>query len=613
MTRLGFMARLLTLITLIAAFQVGSIELLIYHLMLPDSAELKVMLTNPGPLVILLLASFMFIIYFYVKPLPDFLKNMREGREITDDEALLVQRRGVNFPYFMAFFAFPFYMVGGTLGAWEIARFLEWPGTLLVYGLVGGVLSSFLAAPLSIYTYTWVTTPVVRLAGDSAPGLMPSRSAGRRIPVSAKLIVTMFSLVIAMTGYAVTVGYSQTRLLVEEVERFETAALEGGVVKAETARLSAYFEKRSRIQRSIYITILMVGGLTAFVLAYLAARDITGPVKIIKNETERLKSGDYDRPVYLVSNDEFSDLGMAFNRMLWTITSHIRAMETMVSTLRHGVEQIDDAVATVSAVSSEQAGEATQQAGAVRQSSAVAEEILAGARQIAENAGMMEGMAVSTLEACEACELRLAEAHDGFADISSQVDDIFRAMENLQERFQKTYKIVEWIENIAGRIELLSLNASLEAAGAGEYGRRFAVVAQSTRRLALHSAEAVQEIKELIESIQQETIESTGIAGKGKEKVDFGGSAIETVRSALDDISSYAGSTSASVREIRSSTEQQTAATEQMAASINQIQQAAEQVEKGAGKIKDTVTGLKNFSSSLKDKIKKDDKPVSSL
>jgi len=603
MTGKGFIARLLVLISLIATFQVAAIELLIYHLMLPSWSELKIMLTNPGPLVVFLLASFMVIIYFYVKPLPDFLKHRQEGIETTDEEARLVQQRGINFPYFMAFFAFPFYMVGGTLGASEIAQVLEWPRSLLVYGFVGGVLSSFLAAPLSIYAYTWITTPVVRLAGESAPGLMPSRSAGRRIPVRAKLIVTMFSLVIAMTGYTVTVGYSQTRLLVEEVERFEGAALENAAVQAEIAELSAYFERRSRIQRSIYITILIVGALAAFVLAYLAARDITGPVKTIKDETERLKSGDYDRPVYLVSNDEFSDMGIAFNRMLQTVTSHIRAMETLVSTLREGIVQIDEVVATVSAISSEQAGEATQQAGAVRQSSAVAEEILAGSRQIAESSKMMEELAVSTLEACEVCETRLAETQGGFADITTQVEEIFGAMENLQDRFQKTYKIVEWIEDIANQIELLSLNASLEAAGAGEYGRRFEVVAQSTRRLAVRSAEAVGEIKELIGSIQQETIESTAIARQGKEKVEAGGEAMTMVSSALERISTYAGSTSNTIKEIKSSTEQQTTATEQMAASITQIQQAAEQVEKGAGKIRDAVSGLRNFSQDLKETV----------
>ncbi len=602
MTGKGFIARLLVLISLIATFQVAAIELLIYHLMLPSWSELKIMLTNPGPLVVLLLASFMIIIYFYVKPLPDFLKHRQEGRDTTDEEALLVQRRGVNFPYFMAFFAFPFYMVGGILGASEIARVLEWPRSLLVYGFVGGVLSSFLAVPLSIYTYTWVTRPVVRLAGESAPGLMPSRSAGRRIPVRAKLIVTMFSLVIAMTGYAVTVGYSQTRLLVEKVERFEAAALETGVEKAGPAELSAYFEKRSRIQRSIYITILIVGGLAAFVLAYLAARDITGPVKIIKDETERLKNGDY-HPVYLVSNDEFSDMGIAFNRMLETVTSHIRAMEGLVSTLREGIVQIDEVVATVSAISSEQAGEATEQAGAVRQSSAVAEEILAGSRQIAENSRSMEELAVFTLEACEVCETRLAETQGSFADITVQVEEIFGAMENLQDRFQKTYKIVEWIEDIANQIELLSLNASLEAAGAGEYGRRFEVVAQSTRRLAVRSAEAVGEIKELIESIQQETIESTAIARQGKEKVETGGEAMAMVNSALERISTYADSTSGTIKEIKSSTEQQTTATEQMAASMTQIQQASEQVEKGAGKIRDAVSGLRNFSQDLKETV----------
>jgi methyl-accepting chemotaxis protein len=98
--------------------------------------------------------------------------------------------------------------------------------------------------------------------------------------------------------------------------------------------------------------------------------------------------------------------------------------------------------------------------------------------------------------------------------------DIISEIENLSEKSQAVNKVVNVINEIANQTNLLSLNASIEAARAGEYGKGFAVVTGEIRKLAELSKESVKDIKNIIESIQND-ITKTADKAKKAEKVIY--------------------------------------------------------------------------------------------
>jgi methyl-accepting chemotaxis protein len=410
------------------------------------------------------------------------------------------------------------------------------------------------------------------------------------------------------------VVYGQTNAVLKNMEKMEKvlppSVAAGLMDKIEHAsdpgiRSTRYFKSRMGSLRTFYITLMLVGSGLALILSIAAARETTRPIRILQTVAERVRQGHYDQPVRLVTNDELSELGSAINTMMQAIVGHIKAVESVVDSLRVGIRRMDETANTVLAISAEQSSGATEQASTVQETGSIAEEIVTTARQISERARLVDEVAEKTLTACQDGDQKLEEARAGFKGIEQQVEVIEESTRRIEDRFQEIYKIMGWMEDIAEQTELLALNAALEAAGAGEQGLRFSVVAVSLKKLAIRAAEAAKEIRALIENIQSATVESTRVAMGGREKVAAGGNAIMAVVESLKNISSFAGSTTSAVREISLSTNQQTNASEQLASSISEVQKVARQVEEGAKEIEASIAELRDFSEGLRTTVEK--------
>lgn len=131
------------------------------------------------------------------------------------------------------------------------------------------------------------------------------------------------------------------------------------------------------------------------------------------------------------------------------------------------------------------------------------------------------------------------------------------AMERISDASTKIGDIISEIESIADRTNLLSLNASIEAAQAGESGRGFAIVADNIRDLAEQSAKAAVDTRELIEASMQEV-------AKGNRVADHASSAIESVVDGIKQIADFS-------RNLKIMMDEQTEAMRQAEIGINQI------------------------------------------
>src|SRR2546428_9736606 len=126
-------------------------------------------------------------------------------------------------------------------------------------------------------------------------------------------------------------------------------------------------------------------------------------------------------------------------------------------------------------------------------------------RQVASTAGTSSESAQQALTATEKGRLAVQETLQGIQSIRAAVQRMSKQVKGLGDRSLEISQIVSTIKDIAAQTNLLALNAAIEAAGAGEAGARFAVVADQVRKLAEGSSHAAREIADLVAVIQHET------------------------------------------------------------------------------------------------------------
>jgi methyl-accepting chemotaxis protein len=268
--------------------------------------------------------------------------------------------------------------------------------------------------------------------------------------------------------------------------------------------------------------------------------------------------------------------------------------------------QIGDAVRHVQSSSVELQSTANQQASGAKESSTAINEIsttiielLATSRQIAESAQRVAHVAEETSAATRAGDETVTKAHASLSSIKRQVDLIVTHMLDLGKKSQQIGGILEIINELAEQTNILAINATIEAAGAGDAGKRFAVVADEIRKLADRVGGSTKEIKTLIEEIRA-AVNTTVMATEGGTKaVDLGARQFAEVTTALKQITGLLGATTEAAREIELSTKQQATAVEQVNVAISDVAKATRETEASLTQTLQTATQLSGLSHDL--------------
>jgi methyl-accepting chemotaxis protein len=268
--------------------------------------------------------------------------------------------------------------------------------------------------------------------------------------------------------------------------------------------------------------------------------------------------------------------------------------------------QIGAAVRHVQSSSAELQSAANQQASGAKESSTAMNEItttiselLATSRQIAESAQRVAHVAEETSSAARSGDTTVQKSHESVNSIKRQVDLIVTHMLDLGKKSQQIGGILEIINELAEQTNILAINATIEASGAGDAGKRFAVVADEIRKLADRVGGSTKEIRVLIEEIRA-AVNTTVMATEGGSKaVDLGARQFVEVTAALKQITELLGTTTAAAREIELSTKQQTTAVEQVNIAVSNVAKAAKETEVSSSQTLQTAGQLAGLSRDL--------------
>jgi methyl-accepting chemotaxis protein len=284
----------------------------------------------------------------------------------------------------------------------------------------------------------------------------------------------------------------------------------------------------------------------------------------------------------------------------------LAAIVTSVLLTRNLRRQIGTAVGQVQTSSAELEAVATQQAtGAREEATAMSEitttinELLVTSRQIAESAQRVAQIAAQTAGAASAGDNTIEQANASIAAIRHQVDQIVAHMLELGEKSQQIGTVLEIVSELSEQTNILAINATIEASGAGESGRRFAVVADEIRKLSDRVAGSTKEVRRFIDDVRTAVNTTVMATETGSKAVDAGSRQFSQVAASFEQIGSLVATTTEAAREIELSTKQQSTAVEQVNVAVTDVAQATRATEAGSTQTQQTASQLAGLSRDL--------------
>ncbi|MCP5150948.1 MAG: methyl-accepting chemotaxis protein [Ectothiorhodospiraceae bacterium] len=199
-----------------------------------------------------------------------------------------------------------------------------------------------------------------------------------------------------------------------------------------------------------------------------------------------------------VSPDVTGPVADAINQMTEEMVTVLRQVGRIAFHMSQACAAVNEKATAVAEASQAQRGEVESTAKRLAVASAALGEIAAKARQCRQQA---EQTTAATRAAMGAVQGTLS----GMRDIREAIQETGKRIKRLGDRSQEITSIVDIIGTIAERTHMLALNASMQAAAAGEAGRGFGVVAEEVQRLAESSREATRQIGSLVRNIQVDT------------------------------------------------------------------------------------------------------------
>lgn len=263
------------------------------------------------------------------------------------------------------------------------------------------------------------------------------------------------------------------------------------------------------------------------------------------------------------------------------------------------VHQVQSSASELQAATNQQTTVSREQATSMSEIATTIKELVATARQIAVSSQRVAGIAEETSRSARSGDQTLRSAQDAMANIRSQVDIVVSHMQDLGRKSQQIGVILEVINELSEQTNILAINASIEAAGAGESGRRFGVVADEIRKLADRVGVSTKDIKPLVDEIRGAVHTTVMATESGSKAVDLGTRQTREVSAAFQQIVRQVETTTEAAREIELSTKQQTTAVEQVNEAIASISQAAKESEVSSMQTLQTVTELNGLARSL--------------
>jgi methyl-accepting chemotaxis protein len=311
-----------------------------------------------------------------------------------------------------------------------------------------------------------------------------------------------------------------------------------------------------------------------------------------------VRSGDLAHWTSSTDDPQLGPLLESFGKVIDTLRTFVREINEAALRLSSSANQ-------VLAASTQHETSATEQAAAIHETTATMEELKHASAQIAENAGAVARVAEETLGAARSGRGAIGEFIQAMQQIRRDGAAVVDSIAKLSKRVERIGTVVEVIDEIADRSDLLALNAALEGSRAGEAGKGFSIVAAEMRRLAENVLDSTKEIKNLITEIREATAAAGTAADASKVATEAGEKLGAVAAQSVEGILAGVQETSDAARVINLATQQQRTATEQVVASMAEIEDVTRQTTQASKQSTGAAAELTGLAARLAELIKR--------
>lgn len=345
----------------------------------------------------------------------------------------------------------------------------------------------------------------------------------------------------------------------------------------------------------------LVGGLAmlfCLAIAQLIAHSLGRRIRALAAGVDRVAAGDLSHDIPDLGRDELAALARAANGMRHRLNDLVSEVDANAAAVHRAAEEIARAVDGQAATSSEMSA-------SVAEITSTMEELSASSTQIAEYSESVVGVARRTFDdsrqGAQAMQ-RLATRMDEIrADNGRALADIV----DLGGKSKEISKIMEIIETVADRTKLIAFNAALEAASAGEAGKRFGVVAAEIRRLADSVTESTAEIERKVGEIQESIGRLVVSSEKGSLGIEQGIQESAHTAEILAALVSGAGETTNAAQQISLSSQQQKTASNQVVVALREIVAASADTAGSVRRIAAIAQDMTQLSARLEERVER--------
>jgi methyl-accepting chemotaxis protein len=283
---------------------------------------------------------------------------------------------------------------------------------------------------------------------------------------------------------------------------------------------------------------------------------------------ERIAAGDISQEISPQS--ERDTLGNAFAAM-------VKNLRSTTQEINEGVNVLVSAAAEILASTTQVAAGSAETATAVSQTTSTVEEVMQTAQLASDKAKMVADNAQIAAQISQGGRQSVQDSADAMQRIQVQVESIGESIVRLSEQGQAIGEIIASVNDLAEQSNLLAVNATIEAAKAGEHGKGFAVVAQEVKSLAAQSKQATAQVRGILGDIQRATSNAVLMAEQGGREVNAGEKLSQQLGEAINGLADSIEAAAHAATQIAASSKQQLIGMDQVALAMQNIREASAQ------------------------------------